>query len=203
MQEKQITVAGKQYKLDRPFFVMATQNPIEMEGTYPLPEAQLDRFLFKLMVPFPKRNEMSVILDRTTKNEEPNPQKIISRDEIHRWMHFVRQVVVAPHVQDYAVRLILATHPESEFASAQVKRYVRFGSSPRGAQGIILAAKIKALRAERFNVAFADIAAVAIPALRHRLVLNFEAEAEGVTSDVILYEMLNALPREVADFAAR
>jgi MoxR-like ATPase len=203
MQEKQITVAGKQYKLDRPFFVMATQNPIEMEGTYPLPEAQLDRFLFKLLVPFPKRDELSVILDRTTRTEEPQPQRMIGRDQIQHWMHFVRQVVVAPHVQDYAVRLVLATHPDSEFSTAQVKRYVRFGSSPRGAQALILAAKIKALRAERYNVAFADIAGVTVPALRHRLVLNFEAEAEGVTSDAILYDMLNTVPRDVADFAAR
>ena len=203
MQEKQITVAGKQYALELPFFVMATQNPIEMEGTYPLPEAQLDRFLFKLMVPFPKRNEMAIILDRTTKNDTPEPQKVIDQKQILHWMRFVRQTVVAPHVQDYAVRLVLATHPDSEYATPQVKRFVRFGSSPRGAQGIILAAKIKALRAERFNVAFADIAAVALPALRHRCVLNFEAEAEGVTSDAILADLLNTLPREVADFAAR
>ncbi|HMX61942.1 MAG TPA: MoxR family ATPase, partial [Candidatus Sumerlaeota bacterium] len=203
MQEKQITVAGKQYKLAPPFFVLATQNPLEMEGTYPLPEAQLDRFLFKLLVPFPKRQELAVILDRTTTASTPQPSKVLDGPAILQWMDFVRQIVVAPHVQDYAVRLVLATHPESEFATDMVKRYVRFGSSPRGAQSLILAAKIKALRAERYNIAFADIASVVLPALRHRIILNFEAEAEGLTADSILNDMLNKLPREVADFAAR
>lgn len=203
MQEKQITVAGKQYKLAPPFFVLATQNPLEMEGTYPLPEAQLDRFLFKLLVPFPKRQELAMILDRTTTASTPQPSKVLDGPAILQWMDFVRQIVVAPHVQDYAVRLVLATHPESEFATDMVKRYVRFGSSPRGAQSLILAAKIKALRAERYNIAFADIASVVLPALRHRIILNFEAEAEGLTADSILNDMLNKLPREVADFAAR
>lgn len=203
MQEKQVTVAGKQYTLSKPFFVLATQNPLEMEGTYPLPEAQLDRFLFKLMVPFPKRQELGVILDRTTRRDEPQPQKVMGRDEILRWMDFVRQIVAAPHVQDYAVRVILATHPDSEFATPMVKKYVRFGSSPRGAQALILGAKIKALRAERYNVAFADISGNVLPALRHRIILNFEAEAEGVSSDDILTDLLNAVPREVADFVAQ
>ncbi len=203
MQEKQITVAGHVYPLDKPFFVMATQNPIEMEGTYPLPEAQLDRFHLKLMVPFPKRQDLAVILDRTTKKESPHAEKVMGHEEILKWMDFVRQVVVAPHVQDYAVRLVLASHPESEFATDMVKRYVRFGSSPRGAQGLILGAKIKAVRSERYNVAFADIGAMLLPVLRHRLVLNFEADAEGISSDIILADMLEKVPREVADFAAR
>jgi MoxR-like ATPase len=203
MQEKQVTVAGKQYKLTLPFFVLATQNPLEMEGTYPLPEAQLDRFLFKLLVPFPKRQELSVILDRTTTASTPSPNKILNGEQILRWMDFVRQIVVAPHVQDYAVRLVLATHPDSEFATDMVKRYVRFGSSPRGAQALILGAKIKALRAERYNVAFADIASVVLPSMRHRLILNFEAEAEGLSTDMVLADLLSKLPREVADFAAR
>ncbi len=203
MQEKQVTVAGKQYKLSAPFFVLATQNPLEMEGTYPLPEAQLDRFLFKLMVPFPKRDELGLILERTTKREMPQVSKVMGRDEILRWMGFVREILVAPHVQDYAVRAVLATHPESEFATDMVKRYVRFGSSPRGAQGLILAGKIRALRADRYNVAFADISANVLPALRHRLIMNFEAEAEGVTADDVLTDMVAKVAREVPDFAAR
>ncbi|CAN5223235.1 MoxR family ATPase [soil metagenome] len=203
MQEKQITVGGKQYKLSPPFFVLATQNPLEMEGTYPLPEAQLDRFLYKLLVPFPGREELGLILQRTTNLSEPEPGKVMDQAEILRWMAFVRQIVVAPHVQDYAVRIILATHPESPFATDMVKRYVRFGSSPRGAQSIILGAKIKALRQERYNVAFADLASLALPALRHRLVMNFEAEAEGVSSDAVILDMLAKLPREVTDFVAR
>lgn len=203
MQEKQVTVAGKQYKLSAPFFVLATQNPLEMEGTYPLPEAQLDRFLFKLHVPFPDRKELALILDRTTTREMPEPNKVLTQEAIVHWMDFVRQILVAPHVQDYAVRLILSTHPETAFATDLVKRYVRFGSSPRGAQSIILGAKIKALRQERYNVAFADIASMALPALRHRLVMNFEAEAEGITSDMVLQDMLNKVQREVADFAMR
>jgi len=203
MQEKQVTVAGKQHTLDRPFFVLATQNPLEMEGTYPLPEAQLDRFLLKLMVPFPKREDLSIILDRTTAGVMPTAQRIIGSEEILQWTNFVRQITVAPHVQDYAVRLILATHPTTTFATDMVKKYIRYGASPRGAQAIILAAKIKALRGERFNIAFADIAAVAPAALRHRIGLNFEAEAEGVTTDTIITDMLKVVPREVPDFAAR
>ncbi len=201
MQERQITVAGKLHPLSAPFFVLATQNPLEMEGTYPLPEAQLDRFLFKLLVPFPQRAELAVILDRTTRREVPHPDTVMAREEILRWMDFVREIVIAPHVQDYAVRLVLATHPETEFATPMVKRYVRFGSSPRGAQALILGGKIKAIRNERYNVAFADIAATVLPALRHRLILNFEADAEGITTDDVLNDLLNTLPREVADFA--
>jgi MoxR-like ATPase len=203
MQEKQVTVAGKRYKLDLPFFVMATQNPLEMEGTYPLPEAQLDRFLFKLLVPFPNRRELGVIMDRTTAGTTPTAGRVIGRDAILHWMAFVRETAIAPHVQDYAVRLVLATHPESEFATDMVRRYVRYGSSPRGAQGLILGAKIKGLRASRYNVAFADVAAMVLPTLRHRLVLNFEAEAEGVSTDAILADLLNKVPRETPDFAAR
>jgi MoxR-like ATPase len=174
-----------------------------MEGTYPLPEAQLDRFLLKLLVQFPGRRDLSTILDRTTNVAIPQPQKVLTQAEIIRWMDFVRQIVVAPHVQDYAVRLILASHPESEFATDMVKKYVKYGSSPRGAQSIILGAKIKALRAERYNVAFADIAGMVLPAMRHRLGMNFEAEAEGVTSDLVLADLLNKVPRDVPDFAAR
>ncbi len=202
MQEKQVTVAGKVYTLSQPFFVMATQNPIEMEGTYPLPEAQMDRFLFKLMVPFPGRRDLGTIVDRTTVKDMPHPEKIAGREEIIRWMSFIRETLIAPHVQDYAVRVVLATHPESEFATDMVRKYVRFGSSPRGAQALILTGKIKALRSERYNVAYADIAGNVLPALRHRLVMNFEAEAEGVSADAILADVLDKVPRDVPDAVA-
>ncbi|MBX3728720.1 MAG: AAA family ATPase [Candidatus Sumerlaeia bacterium] len=196
MQEKRITAAGVTHELDRPFFVMATQNPLEMEGTYPLPEAQLDRFLYKVMVPFPSRQELHEIVNRTTTTTTPHAGKVMDKEGLLHWMHFVRSIVVAPHVQDYAVRLLLATHPTSEFATDMVKRYVRFGGSPRGAQALILTGKIKALRAERYNVAFADIAAVAKDTLRHRLILNFEGEAEGITSDMVIEDMLKTVARE-------
>ncbi|MDX1972372.1 MAG: MoxR family ATPase [Candidatus Sumerlaeia bacterium] len=196
MQEKRITAQGKTHELEKPFFVMATQNPLEMEGTYPLPEAQLDRFLFKLLVRFPSRTELNEILNRTTNVETPTVNKVMDRARLLHWMAFVRSIVVAPHVQDYAIRLLLASHPDSEFATDMVKQYVRYGGSPRGAQALILTAKIKALRAERFNVAFADIAAVAKNVLRHRMILNFEGEAEGITSDDIITDMLAKVPRE-------
>src|SRR5690606_9837118 len=196
MQEKRITAAGVTHDLAKPFFVLATQNPLEMEGTYPLPEAQLDRFLFKLLVRFPGRKELNEIIARTTTNEMPRVEKVMTQARLLEWMSFVRGIVIAPHVQDYAIRLVLATHPESEFATDLVKRYVRYGSSPRGAQGLILAAKIKALRAERYNVAFADIASVALATLRHRLILNFEGEAEGITTDMVVKDLLDKVPRE-------
>ncbi len=196
MQEKRITAAGVTHNLAKPFFVLATQNPLEMEGTYPLPEAQLDRFIFKLLVRFPGRQELNQIVARTTTNEMPTVNKVMTQARLLEWMHFVRSIVIAPHVQDYAIRLVLGTHPESEFATDMVKRYVRFGSSPRGAQGLILAGKIKALRAERYNVAFADLASVALATLRHRLILNFEGEAEGVTTDMIVKDLLEKVPRE-------
>jgi len=202
MQEKRITAGGVTHDLDKPFFVMATQNPLEMEGTYPLPEAQLDRFLFKLMVRFPNRAELNEIINRTTTTQMPTVTRVLNKERLLYWMQFVRTVVVAPHVQDHAVRLVLATHPDSEHATDMVKRYVRFGGSPRGAQALILTGKIKALRAERYNVAFADVAAVATATLRHRLILNFEAEAEGVTTDNIVADLLKNVPREV-ELAAR
>ncbi|MDX2176687.1 MAG: AAA family ATPase [Candidatus Sumerlaeia bacterium] len=203
MQERTVTVAGKRYDLAPPFFVLATQNPLEMEGTYPLPEAQLDRFLYKLLVPFPNRAELGTILDRTTANDQAQPRKVLAGAETIRWMEFVRRVVIAPHVQDFAVRLILATHPDSEFATDMTKKFVRYGSSPRGAQAVILGAKIKALRAERFNVAFADIEAIATAALRHRMILNFEGEAEGITTDDVIADILKKVPREAEGVAAR
>ncbi len=197
MQEKRITAAGTTHELDKPFFVMATQNPLEMEGTYPLPEAQLDRFLFKLLVKFPSRKELMEIVNRTTTAEMPTVNKAMDKARLIEWMKFVRTIVIAPHVQDYAIRLVLATHPESEFATDMVKRYVRYGSSPRGAQALILTGKIKALRAERYNVAFADVGAVAHATLRHRLILNFEGEAEGITTDMVIDDLIQKVPREL------
>ena len=197
MQEKSVTVGGTIYKLDRPFFVLATQNPIEMEGTYPLPEAQLDRFLFKLLVRTSSRDELREVLERTTGETVVEGRKVMSQEEVASGAELVREIAVAPHVKDYAVRLVLATHPGGEFAPEITNKYVRFGSSPRGAQALVLAAKVKALLAERYNVAFEDVEAVALPSLRHRIILNFEAEAEGIPQDSIIKEILAKVPRAI------
>lgn len=190
MQEHTISVARTIHRLEEPFFVMATQNPIEMEGTYPLPEAQLDRFMFKVLVEFPNHRDLVTILDRTTKRDTPKGRVVMSGADILRWMGFVRDVPVAPQVTDYAVRIVLATQPASEFATDKVRQYVRFGSSPRGAQALLLAGKVNALRAGRFNVGFEDIRWAAPFALRHRILLNFEAEADAVSSDAVLGDIL-------------
>jgi MoxR-like ATPase len=194
MQEHSVTVAKQTHALEEPFLVLATQNPLEMEGTYPLPEAQLDRFLFKLHVDFPNREELHQILDRTTGAETPNVQPVLDRNEILAMRQVARDVAVARHVQDYAVRLLEGTHRERKGATDLVKRYVRFGASPRGAQSILIAAKIQALFDGRFHVGAADIRTVTKPALRHRIILNFEGEAEGITSDQVLDELLAAVP---------
>src|SRR3954462_7361727 len=151
MQEHSVTIGGTVHKLEEPFFVLATQNPIEQEGTYPLPEAQLDRFFFKLLVPFTTREELNLIIDRTTRNENPQPSKVMEAAEITTWQQLVREVLVAGAVQDYAIRLLLATHPQGEFATAETNRYFRVGASPRGAQAIVLAAKARALLEGRYN----------------------------------------------------
>lgn len=190
MQEHTVSVARTIHKLEEPFFVLATQNPIEMEGTYPLPEAQMDRFFFKLLVDYPSREDLLTILDRTTKREVPKGEPVMDGNEINRWQGFVRDVPVAPQVADYAVRLVLATQPGSGYGPDKVGRYVRFGSSPRGAQAVMLAGKVNALRQGRFNVSFDDIRHSALPALRHRVLLNFEAEADGVTSDQVISDVL-------------
>src|SRR5262245_96051 len=174
MQERQVTVGGTIHKLQEPFFVMATQNPIEQEGTYPLPEAQLDRFFFKLLVNYSGREEMAVILERTTRGEWPKAERVMDGDRIRQWQQLVREVLVAPPVQDYAIRLVLATHPQGEFATAETNRYLRVGGSPRGAQALVLAGKVRALLEGRYNVSFEDIRRVYLPALRHRVLLNFE-----------------------------
>lgn len=196
MQEKSVTVGGTIHQLDRPFFVLGTQNPLEMEGTYPLPEAQLDRFLFKLLVSFPSREDLNEILLRTTEKVEVTPQKIAKQEDIKKWMEVVRDVYVAPHVRDYASRLLLATHPGSPYASEKTNRFVRFGSSPRGGQALIRSGKIKALIQGRYNVSFDDVAQSAIPALRHRMILNFEGEAERISTDSIVEDILAHVKRD-------
>ena len=199
MQEHSVTVGGTIHRLQEPFFVMATQNPIEQEGTYPLPEAQLDRFFFKLLVNYSGREEMSTIIDRTTRGEWPQPDKIMDGAQIQVWQQLVREVLLAPPIQDYAIRLVLATHPGGEFAAADTNKYVRCGASPRGAQAIVLAAKVRALLDARYNVSFEDVRKVYLPALRHRLLLNFEAQAENIPTDVVLQGILKEVKEKVSE----
>ncbi len=194
MQEKTVTVSGTRYALTQPFFVMATQNPIEQEGTYPLPEAQLDRFFFKLVVQYSSREELATILQRTTTGHKPDIKQVMSGEQIIGAQKLVQRVVVAPHVQDYAIRLTLATHPRGPFATELTNRYVRWGSSPRGSQAISLAAKVRALLEGRYNVSFEDIRGIYLPAMRHRVLLNFEAQAEGLEPDVVLKDILDKTP---------
>ena len=198
MQEKSVTAGGEIRKLVEPFFVLATQNPIDQEGTYPLPEAQLDRFFFKLVVGYPSASELTEVLTRTTENTRATVSKVRDRETLLELQTLVRQVPVASHVKDYAVRLVLATHPKSETAAPIADQYLRFGSSPRGGQCLLLAGKVRALTQGRFNVSFDDIQAVATAALRHRLILNFEAEAEGITTDQIIAQILQDVPRDAA-----
>ena len=194
MQEHNVTVSGIRHVLEEPFFVLATQNPIEMEGTYPLPEAQLDRFFFKIMVDFPSGEELSRIIDRTTRVAMPEAVKVMTRAEVVQWQIFAREIEVAPHVSDYAVRLVLATHPERETSPEITRKYLRYGSSPRGAQALILAGKVAALLDNRFNVGFDDIKGAAHNALRHRIILNFEAEAEGIKPERIIDDIIIEIP---------
>ena len=201
MQEGTVTVAGVRYELEKPFFVMATQNPIEQEGTYPLPEAQLDRFLFKLVVGYSSRDEMSLIVDRTTKGVTIVPEKVMDGTEIKQWQRLIRDVILASHVQDYIVRLVLATHPQGPFALPITNQYLRWGASPRGAQTLALAAKVRALLEGRYNVSFEDVRRVYLPALRHRVILNFEAQAEGLDTDHVLLDILEKLPEKASEEA--
>jgi MoxR-like ATPase len=203
MQEHSVTVGGVLHKLEEPFFVMATQNPIEQEGTYPLPEAQLDRFFFKLVVNYSGREEMATILDRTTRGEWPKANKVMDGREIQQWQQLVREVLIAPPVQDYAIRLVMATHPQGEFALPETNKYIRCGASPRGAQALVLAGKVRALLEARYNVSFEDIRRVYLPALRHRILLNFEAQAENIPSDNVLAQILNEVKEKPAELATR
>jgi MoxR-like ATPase len=188
MQEKQVTVAHTSHLLEEPFFVMATQNPLEMEGTYPLPEAQLDRFLFKLRVPYPGREDLHDILDRTTQGTSAVVSPVVNGAQILEMRKIVRTVPVAPHVQEHVVKLTMATHPENR-ENLLASKYIRYGSSPRGAQTLILGGKVRALLDGRYNVSMEDIGALMLPALRHRIILNFEAQADGRTPDDLLEEI--------------
>ena len=198
MQERSVTVAKITRPLDEPFFVLATQNPLEMEGTYPLPEAQLDRFFFKVDVPFPSVDELVDIADRTTGAVNPQAEAVADGDKIVAMQILARGVPIASHVTEYAARLLRATHPDDPVAPEAIRQYVRYGASPRGMQAMILAGKIMALLDGRYNVAFDDLRQAAKPALRHRLILNFEAQAEGITTDEVIASLLEAVRPEVA-----
>ncbi len=197
MSEGSVTVAKLTHRLEKPFFVLATQNPLEMEGTYPLPEAQLDRFFFKLVVDFPNRDDLHTILDRTTAIDVPQPRAVMTKERVVELRELIRKVPLARTIQDYAVRVLQGTHPETPGAPAQTKKYLRYGASPRGLQAIVLAAKIRALLEGRYAVSIDDIRTVAAPALRHRLILNFEGEAEGIKADAIIAEILKSTPESV------
>jgi MoxR-like ATPase len=191
MQEGNVTIFGKSHTLEKPFIVLATQNPLEMEGTYPLPEAQVDRFFYKLIVKFPNHDELSEIIDKTTEDNKPNLESPVSKDAILLMKHTVKQVPVASHVKDFAIRLLLGSHPNQEKSTEKVKTFIRFGASPRGLQTLIMAGKVMALLNGRFSVSTEDIKKVAKPALRHRIILNLKGEAEGVNPDTLIEEIIN------------
>src|SRR5579884_1791934 len=194
MEETTVTVGKRTYKLDAPFFVLATQNPLEMEGTYPLPEAQLDRFFMKLKVDYPTVASLHTIMNRTTRVEEPKVDRIVEKDEILEMRKTVRAVPIARPIQDYAIRIMMATHPRPPYANPTVMRYVRYGSSPRGAQAMVIGGKIRALLNNRLHVSCEDIRSVVYGALRHRVLLNFEGEAERIDTDTILKSILESTP---------
>jgi MoxR-like ATPase len=193
MQEGHVTVAGVSHRLPSPFFVLATQNPIEMEGTYPLPEAQLDRFLFKLQVRYPALAQLNEIIDRTTSPSDLSVGRVMTGDEVLAFRELVREVPVATHVRAFATSLVMATHPKWEEAPEPTQRYIRYGASPRAAQGLVMGAKVLALRAGRFAVSIEDVKAIALPVLRHRIILNFEGEAEGVDADRLVTDVIEAV----------
>ncbi len=195
MQEKTVTVSGRRYDLTPPFFVLATQNPLEMEGTYPLPEAQLDRFMFKINVGYPSKDDLIAILERTTGVDVPAAGQVADGVQVMEMGRLALNTPVATHVNNYVARLIVATHPDSETAPDMVRKFVRYGASPRGAQGLIIGAKVNALLEGRYNVSFEDIAAVAKSALRHRLLLNFEGLAEGISTDEVIDDLLQTVRR--------
>jgi MoxR-like ATPase len=197
MQERNVTVGTRAYPLPRPFFVIATQNPIEMTGTYPLPEAQLDRFLFKLKVEFPSPDNLTEILMRTTTTWEPTVEHVTDGESLIAIQRVARDLLIASHVMDYAARLVIATHPHLAGSPEAVKQYVRYGASPRAAQGLVLAAKMNAFLSGRLNVSFDDIRGVARAALRHRIILNVEAEVAGMQTDAIVETVMKQVPEEV------
>ena len=200
MQEHRVTVGGTTYTLDQPFFVLGTQNPIEMEGTYPLPEAQIDRFMFKLEVGYLGEEELMQVVDRTTTREVPEVHPVLTGAEIVEMRNLVREVAVAEHVKRYAVRLVSATHPGSDAATEAVNRYLKLGASPRGIQALMLAGKVRALVEGRFHLSCEDLRDVALPSLRHRMLLNFEGEAEEISTDSLVQGILDAT-KEMAEAA--
>jgi MoxR-like ATPase len=193
MQEQAVTVGGVSRPLPSPFFVLATQNPIEMQGTYPLPEAQLDRFLFKLQVPYPAIEELNAILDRTTQAHVASVERVMDGPTVLGFRELIRDVPIANHVRELASRIVTATHPQWEHAPEITRRYVRYGASPRGAQALVLGAKVRALTQGRYNVSLDDIRALAAPALRHRVILNFAGESEGIDPDTLIAQVLDAV----------
>jgi MoxR-like ATPase len=195
MQEQTVSVGEATRPLPRPFFVLATQNPLEMEGTYPLPEAQLDRFMFKVQVPFPRHAELEQILNRTIRPAASEPPAVVAgAEDVLRMLRVAREVVVAPHLVTFAVRIILATHPKEANSLPVVRQYVRHGASPRGLQSLVAGAQVRALLEDRFNVSREDLQEVALPALRHRLILGFEAQADSITADRVVNDVLNGVP---------
>jgi MoxR-like ATPase len=194
MEEKHVTVGKRTYGLELPFFVLATQNPLEMEGTYPLPEAQLDRFFMKLKVEYPDAGSLNTILNRTTRSREPEVSRVLNGAQILDMRKTVRSVPIARPIQEYAIRIMMATHPETTYAHPLAKRYVRCGASPRGAQALVVGAKMRALLNDRIHVSTADIRSVVLGSLRHRVLLNFEGEADRMSTDTILAEILKATP---------
>ena len=196
MQERTVTIGTTTHQLEDPFLVMATQNPLEMEGTYPLPEAQLDRFLLKLIVRYPSKEEMTEIVNRTMAAESPTVDQVMNREQVLDARRGAHDVLIAPHVRDFAIRLIMATQPEQEYAHDLAKKFIRYGSSPRGAQSLMQAGRVRALMRGRLNVSLGDLRDLALPALRHRIILNFDAHAEGKTADQVLTGILESLPEE-------
>jgi MoxR-like ATPase len=198
MQEAAVTVGGVSRPLPGPFFVLATQNPIEMEGTYPLPEAQLDRFLLKLRVRFPAIEELNAIIDRTTQARPVTVERVMSGAKVMSFRELIREVPIADHVRALASTIIMATHPQWEHAPEAARRFIRYGASPRGAQALVLGAKVRALTEGRFNVSVDDLRALAAPALRHRIIMNFEGEAEGVDIDTLVAQIVDSAEAVVA-----
>ncbi len=196
MQEKTVTSGTETHKLDEPFLVMATQNPLEMEGTYPLPEAQLDRFLLKILVEYPERDELTAIIDRTAAASNPDIVAALNRDQILELRAIASRVLVAPHVRDFAIDVVLATQPSAGSQNGLARKYIRYGSSPRGAQALVLCGRVRALMDGRLHMSQADVRELVLPALRHRIILNFDAHADGRTEDDILLEILDELRPE-------
>lgn len=196
MQEKTVTVSGRQYSLEKPFFVLATQNPLDMEGTYPLPEAQLDRFLFKVDVKFPSVKELVTIIERTTGTVVPEAGRVANSNDVLGMGELAFSTPIASHLSEYVARVIVATHPESDQSTVMVRKFVSVGASPRGAQALIIGAKVNALLEGRFNVSYDDIQSVAHSALRHRLLLNFEGQAEGISTDDIITDLLTVIKKK-------